>query len=199
MSHLLNENISSDRALKNLLEGNKRFISENQSHPNQTPKRRLEITSGQLPFAAILGCSDSRVPPELIFDQGLGDLFIIRIAGNLIDEMVLGSLEYAAVHLTIPLIMVLGHSQCGAVHAATEKTSGEGHICCLTEKIKPLMEKVKKTDDLVNDLAKANTKFIVEQLKVSEPILSKLVHENNLHIIPAFYEMESGAVEILSD
>lgn len=199
MLHSSNDNISSDKALKRLLNGNKRYISAVQSHPNQTPQRRSEIARGQLPFAAILGCSDSRVPPEIIFDQGLGDLFVIRIAGNLIDDMVLGSLEYAAIHLHTPLIMVLGHSQCGAVHAARQTTNAEGHICCLTEKIRSLMEKVKKTEDVVDDVVKANAKFISEQLKASEPILSNLVQDNRFDIIPAFYELESGVVEILSD
>jgi carbonic anhydrase len=112
MTYSSNDNISSEEALKRLLNGNKRYISAVQSHPNQTPKRRSEIARGQLPFAAILGCSDSRVPPEIIFDQGLGDLFVIRIAGNLIDDMVLGSLEYAAIHLHTPLIMVLWSCPC---------------------------------------------------------------------------------------
>ena len=199
MAYSSNDTISSGLALKKLMEGNQRYVTANQNHPNQTHQRRVNIADYQRPFATILGCSDSRVPPELIFDQGLGDLFIIRIAGNLIDDMVLGSLEYAAMHLHTPLIMVLGHSRCGAVQAAEENKTGDGHISYITEKIRPLIDKARNTEDVIQYVARANTKFIADQLRCSEPILSKMVRDNQLDIIPAFYELDSGVVEILSD
>ena len=103
------ETVTGKEALQRLLDGNKRYVDARQTHPDQEPDRRLALRAGQHPFAVILGCADSRVPPEVIFDQGLGDLFVIRVAGNVLDDMILGSMEYAGIHLNTPLIMVLGH------------------------------------------------------------------------------------------
>ncbi|MDD2837205.1 MAG: carbonic anhydrase, partial [Methanothrix sp.] len=109
--------ISSEQALQMLMEGNARFVSGNVIHPDQTADRRSELVSGQHPFAIVVGCSDSRVPPEVVFDQGLGDIFVIRTAGQVMDKVTLASIEYAVEHLNVPLILVLGHDSCGAVTA----------------------------------------------------------------------------------
>ena len=114
------EGPSADAALAKLIAGNRRYVQHRQQYPDQSLPHRKELVSGQHPFAVILGCADSRVPPELLFDQGLGDLFVIRVAGNLVDDVVLGSIEYAVEHLGTKLIMVLGHEKCGAVSAAVE-------------------------------------------------------------------------------
>jgi carbonic anhydrase len=191
--------INSDQALKQLIAGNKRYVASRQLHPNQSQQRRTELSNTQQPFAVILGCADSRVPPEIIFDRGLGDLFIVRIAGNVINDMILGSIEYAANHLHAPLIMVLGHSKCGSVQAAISGVGVVGHIARLTEAIQPaLHEAQEQPGDLVNNAARANTKIITEQLKCSKPVLSDLVSEGKLNVVPAFYDLDTGVVEILS-
>jgi len=199
MQHLKPDIINGDKALKELIAGNRRYVDSKQRHPNQTPRRRAELTNTQQPFAIILGCSDSRVPPEVIFDRGLGDLFVVRVAGNILDDVILGSIEYAADHLHTPLIMVLGHSKCGAVQAAIKGVNGEGHIACLTEAIQPALDEAKEQPgDLANNAAKANTNIVTEQLKCSKPVLSKLVSDGKLNVVPAFYDLDTGVVEILS-
>jgi len=112
--------MSAEQALKLLLEGNQRFVAGKLEHPNQTPARRAEVAKGQHPFAAVLACSDSRTPPEIIFDRGLGDIFTVRVAGNVADQVVIESLDYSVKHLGVRVVMVLGHSRCGAVIAAVE-------------------------------------------------------------------------------
>src|SRR4051795_13565486 len=120
--------LPADRALARLLEGNGRYARHKEQHPDETLARRKELETGQHPFAVILSCADSRVPPELVFDQGLGDLFVIRVAGNIADDDVLGSIEYAVEHLHTKLILVLGHEKCGAVSAAVEGNHDPGHL-----------------------------------------------------------------------
>jgi len=191
--------INGNQALKELIAGNRRYVALKQRHPNQTPRRRAELSNTQQPFAVILGCSDSRVPPEVIFDCGLGDLFTVRIAGHVMNDMVLGSIEYAANHLHAPLIMVMGHSKCGAIQAAIKGFNGEGHVACLTEAIQPALHEAKEQPgDLANNAARANTKIVTEQLKCSKPVLSKLVNKGKLNIVPAFYDLDTGVVEIIS-
>ena len=116
--------MKAETALQCLLEGNRRFAANQPLHPRRGPHRRREISQGQEPFAIVLGCADSRVPPTLVFDCGLGDLFVIRTAGHVVDEVVLGSMSYGVEVLEIPLLVVLGHSRCGAVQAAVQSTGG---------------------------------------------------------------------------
>jgi len=188
------------QVLQKLMAGNQRYVASKQRHPNQTPERRDELSDGQQPIAVILGCSDSRVPPEVIFDRGLGDLFVVRTAGHVMDETVLGSIEYAAVHLHTPLILVLGHSRCGAVHAALEGADGQGHITRLAEKIQPALDEAREqTGDLADNAARANAKIAAERLKCLEPFLTGLVSGGMLKVVPAFYDMETGVVEVLPD
>ena len=190
-------NLTSEQSLQKLLEGNHRYVSGQTAHPNQTLERRAEVTSGQKPFAVILSCSDSRVPPEILFDQGIGDLFIIRNAGNVSDDLVLGSIEYAVEHLGVPLVMVLGHQFCGAVTATVEGGEAPGHIHHVVKAIQPAVEKAKGRDgDLVGNAIRANTELVTEQLKNSEPILAEFVKEHGLRIVGAFYNLETGIVEV---
>lgn len=190
---------SAEEALENLLRGNQRFAGAGPRHPNQTPDRRNALLAGQAPFAAILGCSDSRVPPEVIFDQGLGDLFVIRVAGNTVDEKVLASLEYAAGHLQTPLLVVLGHTRCGAVQAAATGDHLQGHLAGLAESIQPALEKAaERAGDFFLNATEANAMLVAEQLRASKPVLHERVESGKLKIIAACYEMESGVVGILS-
>lgn len=192
--------ITGDQALATLMAGNKQYAAAKLNHPNQTVKRREELVKGQHPFAVILSCSDSRVPPEVIFDQGLGDLFIIRVAGNVVDDIALGSIEYAAEHLGTPLVMVLGHEKCGAITATVEGGKAPGHIDAVVQALKPAVEKVKdQPGDKVENAVKANIGLIVEQLKISKPILAELVKEGKLKIVGARYDLDTGLVDVINE
>ncbi len=197
-----------NQALETLLDGNRRFMAGQPAHPHQATERRTEIVSGQQPFAAILTCSDSRVPPEIIFDCGLGDLFVIRVAGNVLDDVVLGSMEYAVEHLGVGLVMVLGHSRCGAVTAAVQGGHVPGHISSITERIRPAVERAFSSgagvidaaiDAIVNEAITVNVQLSVAELRVSQPALAQLVAEDKLLVVGARYELETGQVRLLSE
>jgi carbonic anhydrase len=190
---------SAAEALKMLLEGNERFVSQKLLHPNQSAERRSEILKGQRPLAIILGCSDSRVPPEIIFDRGFGDLFVIRIAGNILNDWILGSMEYAVEHLGTSLIMVLGHQNCGAVEATVKmgETSAR-YIPHLLKTIQPAVEEAKgRPGDLLENTIRANVHRAVSQIKASEPILAEEFHKGHLMVVGARYDLETGRVEVL--
>jgi len=187
-----------EAALQQLLNGNKRFASTSLTHPNQDGERRIALGNGQAPFAAVLACADSRVPPEVLFDQGLGDLFVVRVAGNILNDQLLGSLEYAAAHLDTPLIVVLGHTSCGAIGAVAEGVELEGHIASLVPAIQPAVDKVRNQEgNLTDNAAREVAIMTARQLQESEPIMAKLVKAGKLKIVPAFYELESGEVSLL--
>lgn len=194
-------NISSEEALNRLLAGNRRFVANHTIGPNRSENRRLEIVEAQHPFAIILGCVDSRVPPELIFDQGLGDLFVIRSAGQVIDDAILGSIEFGVAELGIPLIMVLGHTRCGAVTATVETLENNllvmGAIGALVENIKPAVEQTKgHGDQFIDRTARKNVGLEVDRLKAS-PILSEAIKSGKTKIVGAFYDLSTGLVEIM--
>ena len=173
-------------------------MSAGPSHPNQTTARRTEITGGQHPFAVIVGCSDSRVPPEIIFDQGLGDLFVIRLAGHVISDEALGSIEYALEHLGTRLIMVLGHDNCGAVTAAVKGGDIPGHIGSIVKAIAPAVKKAKnQPGDLLENAIRENVAMVVEQLRSSSPLLAHLVKDGILKIIGAYYRLDDGKVTLV--
>jgi carbonic anhydrase len=189
---------TSKEAIKRLQEGNERFVRGELVRPNQGIDRRLEVLKGQTPFAAILGCSDSRVPLKIIFDQGFGDLFVVRVAGNVLDNVVSASIEYAAVHLHVPLVVVLGHQNCGAVQAAVKGGSERGHIPALLDALKPAVEKgrIEPGDDLVEKAVRANVTLTAAALRESS-LLSGLVKEGRLEVAGAYYSLETGKVEFL--
>ncbi len=187
-----------NNTIKKLLEGNQRYITGGALHPNQSFEHRLELAEGQKPIAAILTCADSRVSPEIIFDQGLGDLFVLRVAGNVINDLFVGSLEYAVEHLNVSLLMVLGHSECGAVDATVKGGQPPGHINSLVQAIKPALDRLKKqSPDWVNIVAKENVKIGVERLRISDPILTARYEEGNIDIVGAFYNIKSGKVSLI--
>ena len=194
-----NSGITADQAMKNLMEGNARFVSGNAIHPDQSiADRRAELVTSQHPFAVIVTCSDSRVPPEIVFDQGLGDIFVIRTAGEVMDNVTLGSIEYAVDHLNVPLVLVLGHDGCGAVEVAVSGGEAHGHIVGLVEAIKPAVETAKgMKGDLLNNSIDVNTQNIVAKLKSSGPILSLAVKQDKLKILGARYRLDSGMVNIM--
>lgn len=191
--------LSGDRALQKLMEGNARYVSAKTAHPNQAPARRAEVLGGQHPFAVIVGCSDSRVPPEIIFDQGLGDVFVVRLAGHVLSDEALGSIEYAVDHLGTRLIMVLGHDGCGAVTAAVKGGSAQGHIGSVTNAILPAVEKAKhQPGNLLENAIREHVAMVVEQLKSSAPLLQALVKNGGLNIVGAHYHLDDGRVTIAS-
>jgi carbonic anhydrase len=187
-----------DQALQRLLEGNRRYVTDQARHPNQTTQRRLGLAKGQAPYAIILTCSDSRVAPELVFDQGLGDLFVIRNAGNILDDHVLGSMEYAVEHLHVELIVVVGHAKCGAVAAAVAGGEVPGHIRSLTDAIAPAVGDVKNLPgDKVDNAVRANARRVAKSLTQVEPFLKTAVTEGHLKVVAARYDLSTGKVEIL--
>jgi carbonic anhydrase len=188
-------------AISKLKEGNGRYTSGNLQHPGQTAERRTELAKTQHPFAAIVSCSDSRVPPEIVFDQGLGDLFVVRVAGNVINDEGLGSIEYTVDHLGTRLILVLGHQSCGAVKAAREtiaaKGKAPGHIESLVTAIKPAVEATAKDD--LETTVKANVKNVVRALRSSTPILKAEVDSGKIQVVGGYYSLDTGAVTFLDE
>jgi carbonic anhydrase len=194
----MNNGMTPDEALQRLVEGTTRYAAGNFIHPDQDPARRIELAEGQHPFAVIFGCSDSRVPPEVIFDQGLGDLYVIRVAGHIPDENVLGSIEHAVENMGVRLVMVLGHKNCGAVTAAVQAGDAIGHIASLIKAIRPAVEKVKRQPTaLLENAIRANVQMAVSQIRVSQPLLANKVMGNALKVVGAYYDLNSGAVSIL--
>jgi carbonic anhydrase len=192
------EPVSPDAALKRLLDGNQRFVKQKRKYPHQTQTRLREVAQAQHPFATILSCADSRVSAEILFDQGIGDLFDIRIAGNIVIPEVLGSIEYAAVLLGTPLIMVLGHERCGAVTASVKGESLPGQIGTFVNDIKPAIAKVKdKPGDPVENAVVANVKYQVERLQENSALLVKLMQTGKLKIVGGRYDLDSGEVTIV--
>lgn len=191
---------NADEALQRLLEGNQRYAAAKSTNLNESESRRIEVAKGQKPFATVFGCVDSRVPPELVFDRGLGDLFVIRTAGQVIDKAVLGSLKFGFAELHIPLLVVLGHEKCGAVKATIEavesNSQAEAEINWLVDGIRPSVEKVKgQSGDLLDNAVKANVAAVVSQLK-SSSILAEAVEKGELKIVGARYDLDTGVVEI---
>jgi carbonic anhydrase len=185
--------------LDKLKGGNERFYKNTPAHPDESSARKDELENGQHPFAVVVSCSDSRVAPELLFDQGLGDLFIIRTAGNVIGDLELGSIEYAVEHLHCNLVVVMGHSNCGAVGAYLEShgEKHEDHIQHIVDYI-GAEEEVKLVDSTSADKAfsaiKANAQHGVNLLKNSMPVLKPLVDKGELTIIGAYYNLEDNKV-----
>jgi carbonic anhydrase len=195
---------TTDNPLEVLLEGNQRFSNNLPTHPDQTQQRIRELKKGQYPIAAVISCSDSRVPPELIFDQGLGDLFVIRTAGNVIGDYELGSIEYAVEHLNVKLIIVMGHKKCGAVTAFMEHRNDtlDNHIQSIIRYMKEEREEMSldlsDPSNLDNAII-ANVKHDVLLLKESEPLLNRLYTANEIQIIGAIYDIDTGKVSVIPD
>src|SRR4051812_32037844 len=194
-----------EEALRELMAGNERFAAGRPSSPRRSPADYRQLAEGQYPFATIISCADSRVAPEILFDVGKGDIFVVRVAGNVVSgagAVVKGSIEYAVAELNVPLIMVLGHSNCGAVKAAmahlNAKDSLPGAINDLVELIKPAVEQSKGefTDPLSAAIAK-NVQIGVEKLKNLEPILAAPVKEGKLKIVGGVYDLRTGKVTLV--
>lgn len=190
---------SAEQALQLLAEGNGRFVAGKLVHPNQDAWRRTELAGGQKPFAIVLTCADSRVAPELYFDRGLGDIFVLRNAGNVIDDHVLGSIEYAVEHLGAPLVVVVGHSSCGAVAATVAGGAAPGHIGSVVSSIAPALEAAAHAEDKVDAVVRAHAKRVAQAIADSDPILKKAVAAGHLQVVAARYDLATGKVEFLGE
>ena len=194
--------MSPEGALAALKEGNARFVAGTpQTQPLPQAKRRL-LAEGQSPFVAVLGCSDSRVPPEIVFDQGVGDIFAVRVAGNIASKEAVGSLEYAVEHLGVPLVVVLGHQKCGAVTAAVSGAEATGSVCSILDAMAPSLESARACGatgpQLVEACAEANMRAAAEAVRQS-PIVGPAVRSGRVHVVEAKYSLESGKVEWAED
>jgi len=199
--------IPAREALARLREGNRRFVSEVSSADTHTTRsRRLQVAAGQEPLAIILGCSDSRVPAEIVFDQGLGDLFVIRVAGNIVAPSQIGSVEFAAERYGVRLVVVLGHSQCGAILATLEELGRPSleqskNLQSIVDRVRPSVEALlangtqHQHDDLVHHAVRANVRYSAHHLRHGSAILEQLIQNAGLLVVGAEYSLETGVVE----
>jgi carbonic anhydrase len=191
---------SADAVLRELKSGNEHHVAKRYLHPHQTAARQRELAASQSPHAIILGCADSRVAPEIILDQGLGDLFDVRVAGNIASDAELASIEYAALHLHTPLLVVMGHQKCGAVTAAAESGDAEGHLPSLLALIRPAVERAKgQPGDLIDNAVRINVENVVRQIRGSASVLKPLVDRGTFKVVGAVYSLDTGKVAWLPE
>ncbi len=197
-AELSDSSLTPDAALQKLLAGNQRFVQHHPEYPDQTESRLLEVAQAQHPFVTILSCADSRAPAEIIFDQGIGDIFDVRIAGNIVTPTSLGSIEYAVVLLNTPLLMVLGHERCGAVTAAVQQKALPGEIGSFVKAILPAVDRVKaEAGDLVENAVVANVRYQIEQLQQSK-LLTERLQSGQLKIVGGRYDLDTGVVTVVA-
>ncbi|TVQ89980.1 MAG: carbonic anhydrase [Deltaproteobacteria bacterium] len=190
--------LTCDQALEKLLGGNRRYVALRQLHPRQSVNHRQRLVEGQRPFAAVLSCSDSRVPSEIIFDQGLGDLFMVRTAGHAVNGLVLASVEYAVYALGVPLVIVVGHAQCGAVRSVMEGQALPGHLPELVETLRPAIAGIALEAPEALDLAiRSSARLTAARLQAESPILQEAVASGRLRIVAAHYDLRTFQVELL--
>lgn len=188
-------NLSAQDALTRLQQGNERFVGDQLVRPRDNSARRRELTGGQNPYAIVLSCADSRVIPELAFDEGLGDLFIIRVAGNIANTETIASIEYAVAHLGVNLIVVMGHEACGAVGAALKGGDNGHNLNQLVAHIQPALSACESSD--VNQVVKKNAELTAKELFTRSPIIQDAIEKRGLEIRPAYYNLGTGQVEFL--
>ena len=192
------KSVSPDAALARLREGNQRFVAGALSERSSPNEHRAELAKGQHPFAIVVACADSPLSPEIIFDQGLGDLFVIRNAGNLLDDHVIGSIEYAVEHLHAELVVVLGHSKCGAVTAAVAGGEAPGHLKSIMASLESSVAMAKKKPgDTVENAVRINAKLSAVALAQTAPILAEAAKAGSIKIVAARYDLATGQVEFL--
>jgi carbonic anhydrase len=209
MTNNNHRSVGPDKALNLLRAGNKRFMAGRMTPRDQFPERRMELTSGQAPYASILCCSDSRVPPELIFDEGLGRLFIARVAGNVLTQELLASLEYAALHSTSRLIVVLGHEYCGAVTSAVHTLKQNAavdspHLQCLLDHIFPIVKDMRAGTSLegqpfIELCSEENARRTATRVVAESAALKDLVSKGEVRVVPAMYALADGKVTFLAE
>ncbi|MEU5724662.1 carbonic anhydrase [Micromonospora sp. NPDC047738] len=194
--------VTPDEALRRLLRGNHRFVTGHGRHPHQSLDDLHRLAAGQHPFAVTVGCADSRVAPEVLFDQGLGDLFDNRVAGNIVDDLLLGSVEFAVEEFHSPLIIVLGHERCGAITATIDAIrsggTAPGHIGMIVEALRPIVAPVlEQPGDPVDNAVRANVRAQVRGLVERSPIIAERVHQGVLRVVGGRYDLDTGHVTLV--
>ena len=190
--------VSPADAMHRLVDGNERFVQEKMAAGHRDASRRAELAGGQRPFAVVLGCADSRVPPELVFDQGLGDLFVIRVAGEVAPAEVIGSIEYALEHLGCRTVIVLGHERCGAVEAALGTAAPHAHVGTIVRRIRAAIAPVRsRPGDALDNAVRANVAASVNEVRSSKPLLAPAVQKGDVKVVGGRYDLDTGVVEIL--
>lgn len=203
MVTVANAALTPEEAMKKLQEGNERYVAGKSTQPNQSQARRQETAKGQHPFATVLACSDSREPVEIIFDGGIGDIFVIRVAGNVVDTIEVGSIEYGVANLHTPVVLVLGHTHCGAVAAAVKEVPVQGSIAPLVENILPAVYTVRKKDPklagakLMARAIEENVRLSIENLIARSSIIREHIKEGKLQVLGAVYNIETGKIDWL--
>jgi len=197
--------IPAREALARLRDGNLRFVNEVRSPESLSARRRAELAAGQEPFAAILGCSDSRVPVEIVFDQGLGDLFVIRVAGNIVAPSQIGSVEFVAERFKTRLVVVLGHSNCGVIQATLEQLQnprvGSRNVHSIVSRVRPTVEGLLETglkynqSSLIHHAVRANVRASANHLRHGSPVIEQLIQTEGLLVVGAEYSLETGMVD----
>lgn len=188
----------SDKALQSLIEGNTHFVTDHAGHPHQSHDVVLALAKGQHPIAVVLGCSDSRVAPEIIFDQGLGDIFDVRTAGEVLSPVVLGSIEYAIEHLNVPLIVVLGHQHCGAVKAALAHLHPQDNEKSLIQAIIPAVKQAEKQPgDTEENAVKNNIRNVMAKV-AADPTLQAKIRSGQVGLVGGYYHLETGQVDVIT-
>jgi carbonic anhydrase len=191
------------QAVRRLVDGNRRWVTGRLTHPHQSLKRRIALRHVQNPFATVFSCIDSRVPPELVFDTGIGDLAVIRTGAQVLDEgVVYGSIEFTPDHLGSPLILVMGHQRCGAVQSAAhlirDGGTAPGHIQSIVEALRPAYEvAIKQPGDLIDNMVRAQTKLTVGRLR-ADPLLHEFIHDDKLAVAGAYYSLDTGKASIIA-
>jgi len=187
-----------DEALTLLVEGNRRWVAGTTTQPNRSTERRAEVALGQAPWVVVFSCIDSRVPPELIFDCGLGDMFVVRTAAHVIDNAALGSIEYGVEEVHVPLVVVLGHERCGAVIASLEaienNATAPGHINALVEGIRPAIAAASPDGDVTDNVVREHTTLTVDALK-AEPLIAEAISHGAVKVVGARYDLDTGVVD----
>ena len=187
-----------DYALQALIDGNKRFSGHHPSHPHQDKKRVSDVSKGQHPFATVLTCADSRVPVELLFDQGVGDIFDVRVAGNIVTPGIMGSLEYAIDQLNTPVLMVLGHENCGAVTAAVQNLKLAGDMGTFVDAIMPAVKQSQGQEgDTIDNAVRQNVKYQIEQITKSD-LVKKRLDAGTLKLVGSRYDLDSGSISVIA-
>ena len=197
-SIVMNLNLLADHprvAIQRLIDGNKRYVADRLEHPNRTSESREAVVKAQNPFAVVLGCADSRVAPEIIFDQGIGDLFVVRVAGNVAGSLELESIQFAVENLGSAVVLVLGHENCGAVNAVVNHQTGD--IQSIAELIEPAVKvATKESGNLLENAIQANVENVVKQLKQT-PFMSTLLQQNKVAVMGGVYHLATGKVDFL--
>ena len=190
---------SADQALQLLKAGHGRFVTGRPTHPDSTIRRVHDTAAKQRPYAVVLGCADSRTPPEVLLDQGIGDIFVVRVAGQVAEPATVGSIEYAVEHLGAALVVVMGHHRCGAVKATIESEGPlEGNIGAILKEIQPAVEQAKRNptrEGPVDTAVHANVARVAAELSVKSPLLRKLLEEGKIKVVTAVYDLAGGTME----